>query len=402
MIKHILLFSTTILLLSCEKEALDSEEIGNTQSNEKSIEIPEAYPYSSGEIVKIDQSDGTEIILERFGSEYVMSGDIILTSEQVNTIKKNASLEKGAAISSFNKYWLKSKVYYTISPDLPNPNRVISAINHYRANVPSIEFIEKTLSSQINYIEFVPGDGCSSKLGMIGGRQTIELGPRCSMGTVIHEIGHALGLFHEQSRADRDEHIIINWFNIRLGKRRQFQKYQVQDRPGFDFGDFDFNSIMLYPSVIRNTDFVILESVPAITRLDGTTYNHNRRRLSEGDIAILNHIYGGPYTKLIIQQEGDYESDGYDIESTYYVEFYSDKNYTTKYYLPDNLKLNYYLENDRPSGLRRYLREKTLLKGNYRYYISTEYSRCYYDYGEPDPNCEDNSVSVGQGFGYID
>jgi len=46
-------------------------------------------------------------------------------------------------------------------------------------------------------------------------RFDVNLGQTCtSVATAVHEIGHFLGMEHEQKRADRDQHVKINLSNL--------------------------------------------------------------------------------------------------------------------------------------------------------------------------------------------
>lgn len=151
----------------------------------------------------------------------------------------------GVVIRGAQFRWPKNApIPYEIEPNLPQKDRVEKALAHWVDNT-AFEF-KKREPADTDFIAFLPVDGgCASNVGRQGGRQEIWLGPGCSTGNVIHEIGHAIGFWHEQSRADRDQHVEIVWANIDLRFRHNFEQH-VHD--GIDVGFYDFESIMHYPS----------------------------------------------------------------------------------------------------------------------------------------------------------
>lgn len=252
---------------------------------EPGLAVEEAFPGRRGELRQgvFDTSTGPrELHYELIDGVAVFEGDIILPLDREHEASERRAL--GTVRSKETYRWPNGVVAYTLDPALPNTARVTDAIAHWEAH-SSIRFVART--SQTDYVTFRPGTGCSSSVGRLGGQQFITLESGCSTGNTIHEIGHALGLWHEQSRTDRDNHVTIHWENILAGKEHNFKTYVQRGYDGRNSGPYDLSSIMHYPSNGFSSN-----GLPTITRLDGTTFSANRTAVTDTDVCTVQRFYG--------------------------------------------------------------------------------------------------------------
>jgi hypothetical protein len=231
------------------------------------------------------------LVVEVDGKTF-FEGDIYLGSAEEIRLE-----EKSIGIAGANFRWEFGQIPFVINGDDNLRQKVGLAKAHWEKFTP-IRLLEITAADEISadgrtvtmadgrvftsYVSFENQGGCFSAVGRRGGRQVISLGDGCTVGSAIHEIGHTVGLFHEQSRADRDNFIKIIEANINPIAKHNFKQH-IQDAN--DLGEYDFGSIMHYPA----TAFSINGKVTIETK-NGDPIGQ-RKGLSKGDVAGVKIMY---------------------------------------------------------------------------------------------------------------
>jgi len=109
------------------------------------------------------------------------------------------------------------------------------------------------------------------------------------MGSMVHEVLHALGMGHEQTRSDRGKYVQVHWENIPTKAMR----FQYQANPDSYVGSegggnlaYDYDSIMHYPATSAMNTLPLVGSKGAHDSQIG-----QRQHLSSGDVLQLRNMY---------------------------------------------------------------------------------------------------------------
>ncbi|MCO5203958.1 MAG: M12 family metallopeptidase [Anaerolineae bacterium] len=181
-------------------------------------------------------------------------------------------------------------------------------------SVANVDFVPR--ATQTNFITIRDSTGNNSEVGMQGGEQVINIFNWNVRFIMVHELMHALGFWHEQSRPDRDDYVTINLDNIDPANRHNFNRRDaatVYPKQAFGLGDaetYDFDSVMHYGQCA-----FAVGTCPPDTTLDVKPPNDRwqnqigqRDHLSRLDILTVSQLYGQPDWRFVdITNSGYYD-----------------------------------------------------------------------------------------------
>jgi hypothetical protein len=203
------------------------------------------------------------------GPEYIRIDDMLFLPEQlaVGGERSHAHANPTNPAGRFGT-WYAGVIPFQLDAAFSASERgLIATAFATWSRVAPLRFVERT--TQTGYLNVTRDDetgnasNCFSTVGFSFAGQVVRtnIGPGCfSQRTVTHEFGHALGLFHEHQRADRDAYLQIDFSNVRSGAESNFRLLATLPT----VGEYDFESVMHY----RANTFAADASRPTLIPLE--------------------------------------------------------------------------------------------------------------------------------------
>lgn len=209
-------------------------------------------------------------------------------------------------------------VYYIVDP-ASDPNasaKIQAAIATFNADFPNvIQWVPWSSAFGPNYVDINLSAGdfsgqCEADEGYEARpAQPMSGSTACTVGTLLHEMGHVIGLWHEQSRSDRDTYVTVNYGNVIKGSWANFSINTDDEQV---LGAYDYASVMQYiPFAFSRNGGPVIESIPAGIPLAGYsgipaqagapgTAAQPPYDYSAGDKETIRRLYGAAPTQVTV------------------------------------------------------------------------------------------------------
>lgn len=239
---------------------------------------------------------------EEEGSAF--ESDIILTKQQAEEIAADVlhqgKRKRRQAVISSTQLWPKGIIVYKYDDQFPTnytglktKTNIARAMKmwedttclRFRRNSPYVH----TQVGHSSVVNILFGFTCQSVIGRTRYGQELEIGGNCinKVGSIAHELAHTAGLYHEHSRPDRDDNIVVYKDNavhnatIYFNKNRRMRTYEP----------YDIESIMHYGPLFFTKDGKT--PLYTIKPKDITLLAHmgQRTHLSFMNIKSINDLY---------------------------------------------------------------------------------------------------------------
>lgn len=222
---------------------------------------------------------------------------------EIDVEDEHAEVKTRNALQSPLQRWPSRTLYYRIAGDYSEEeaDNVRLALKTFNEQT-CLQFEEGSAPAGRRYIYYKKSPNmCGTRVGynplpMLGaGAHDVLLSENClrKQGIIQHETLHVLGLYHEQSRPDRDEHVVIDYDNIPRKYWSQFMAMSDSSTTTYNV-PYDFESVMHYPKNAFAKD----PSKPTIRALvDGEPVEREMGQVlapSEGDLIKVRKMYCEP------------------------------------------------------------------------------------------------------------
>lgn len=207
--------------------------------------------------------------------------------------------------------WPEGRVPFAIDHSVPADwhARIRQAIRHWEEKTPiRFQELENPSGRYVLFFDDPETENCQTQIGRpkLGARR-VELAAWCKWGNIAHEIGHVLGMHHEQARSDRAFFVDVAFSaDATPATRAQF----VADPSQFtDLGPYCYDSILHYPKTNLDQSFTLTPRANPTGEWTGDPAKMGQRSgLAACDIATVRAIYGFDDTSDV----GDVPASGFE------------------------------------------------------------------------------------------